>query len=467
MAQRPSRGIGNVLQGIRSEKTGAHVFFLVATVLLFLGFSGNTWQVANRDFFTNHQIVMESFIVGRILKTGLDGVFSAGGLPGLAGPDAVPPDIENANYRFQYQAYRETLPFKTYSVYKSQNGGQGMLFGALDTAMPFPNPEKLSLFHGLTSLLSAIFLALILLWFYREFGLVAGVTALLTAVFSQWLTVFGRNLWWSIWAFYLPMVMVLYFLKRFGDLTKLSPVKFGMVVFLAVLVKCFFNGFEYITTTLIMMTVPLVYYSVLGQIGWGKFLSGMLAAITASALAILASLTALCFQIAAVEGSFAKGVDHIVFSLLRRSYADPQLFPPDYAASLNASPADVVLLYLKGIFLDLNNYIPAADPFIANYIFQIRYLYLILLFAAMSAVLLVRLRASGAAGLRPRGRALVAALWFSLLAPLSWLVIFKAHSYVHTFMNNIVWQMPFTLFGFAVCGLALRALWKALRGKTA
>jgi len=34
-------------------------------------------------------------------------------------------------------------------------------------------------------------------------------------------------------------------------------------------------------------------------------------------------------------------------------------------------------------------------------------------------------------------------------------------------MNNIVWQMPFTLFGFAVCGLALRALWKALRGKTA
>jgi hypothetical protein len=44
-------------------------------------------------------------------------------------------------------------------------------------------------------------------------------------------------------------------------------------------------------------------------------------------------------------------------------------------------------------------------------------------------------------------------MWFSLLAPLSWFVIFKAHSYIHTHMNFIVWQMPFTFFGFAACGL--------------
>jgi hypothetical protein len=47
---------------------------------------------------------------------------------------------------------------------------------------------------------------------------------------------------------------------------------------------------------------------------------------------------------------------------------------------------------------------------------------------------------------------------FSILAPLSWLIIFKAHSYVHTFMNNIVWQMPFTIYGFAVCGLVIQSL---------
>jgi hypothetical protein len=463
MANRSFRGISSSLHGIRPEQLGAPVFFLISSVFLFLGFFGNTWRVVEQDLFNNHQIVMESFIVGRIVKTTRDGLLSAGGLPGLTGPDEIPPDIENANYRFQYQAYRDSLPFMTFTPYLSQNGGQGMLFGLLNGVLPLSNSDKLSLFYGLTSLLSAVVLTLILEWFRREFGWVAATIALATGVLSQWLTVFGRNLWWSTWAFYLPMVIILIYLKRTGGSSKLNPVRFGVVVFLAVLIKCFFNGFEYITTTLIMMTVPLVYYAVLERTGWKKILSEMLTAVAASILSILASMVVLCAQITAVTGSFSAGIDHILLSLLRRSYADPNLFPADYAASLTASPVDVVWKYLKGIFLDLNNYLPTNNAFVANYVFQIRYLYIILLFSAASIGLLLLLKSRRNALLQPRGQALTVALWFSLLAPLSWLVIFKAHSYVHTFMNNIVWQMPFTLFGFAVCGLALRTLWQTIR----
>ena len=49
--------------------------------------------------------------------------------------------------------------------------------------------------------------------------------------------------------------------------------------------------------------------------------------------------------------------------------------------------------------------------------------------------------------------ALSIATWFSILAPLSWFVIFKGHSYIHTHMNYITWHMPFTLLGFALFGL--------------
>ena len=38
---------------------------------------------------------------------------------------------------------------------------------------------------------------------------------------------------------------------------------------------------------------------------------------------------------------------------------------------------------------------------------------------------------------------LVLATWFSILAPFSWYIIFKAHSFIHMHMNFIVWQMPF------------------------
>jgi hypothetical protein len=454
-------------KAIRPPFIGEAAYFLIAVVVLFLGFDRNTWHIAEQAFFDNHQISMESFIVGRIVKTSGDGLLSAGGLPGLVGPDAAAPDIENANYKFQYQAFRQSLPFQSFAPYKSQNGGQGMLFGALAGLIPLPNPAKLDLFHGLTALLSAVSLALILVWCFREFGFGAGGMALIAAVFSQWLVVFGKNLWWSIWAFYLPMVIVLYTLAHAGGIRKVRPIRFGLVVFLAVLVKCFFNGYEYITTTLLMMVVPYVYFSVRDRVGWKILLTGLLTAVAASALAILVSMTVLCFQIAAIDGSVAKGIEHIVSSLLRRTYADAQLFPADYTASLDASPVDVVITYLKATYFDVNNFLSAPSAWIAKYIFNIRYGYLIALFAAASATLLFTARSKPNTGLHPAAGALVAALWFSLLAPLSWLIIFKAHSYVHTFMNNLVWQMPFTLLGFAACGLAISAAVRALHPPSA
>ena len=48
--------------------------------------------------------------------------------------------------------------------------------------------------------------------------------------------------------------------------------------------------------------------------------------------------------------------------------------------------------------------------------------------------------------------ALMAILWVSLAAPLSWFIIFKGHSYIHTHMNPIVWYMPFMLLGFVLTG---------------
>jgi len=53
-------------------------------------------------------------------------------------------------------------------------------------------------------MLFALTLAIIIVWFNLEFGKVSFVTVLLTTIFSQWVTVFGRNLWWVMWAFYLP-----------------------------------------------------------------------------------------------------------------------------------------------------------------------------------------------------------------------------------------------------------------------
>jgi hypothetical protein len=440
-----------------SKPAKGAVFFWSATLLLFLGFYCNFWGVAESGWFNDHQIAMQSFIVGRMVLSRQEGVFSRGGLTGIGSPDASLPDIENADYRFQYRAYLENLPFGNFSVYKSQIGGQGMLFSILDAALPFPPENRLTLCLALTSLLSAFLLASVVQWFYREFSSLVALPVLLSALASQWLTVFGRNLWWSLWAFYLPMAMVMWFFfrRRGSGGNGLRP--FGLVVFIGILIKCVFNGYEYITTTLIMMTIPLIYYSAVERKGWRRFLGGLLVAVGASLTAILLSMAVLCVQIASVEGSLQKGVDHIVYSFQRRSYADPQAFPADYAASLNADTAGVVATYLKGVYFDLNNYLPVPDGFASRYLFRVRYAYLILLFGAAS-VLLYAVQRRRRREVEGGEQALILATWASILAPLSWFVIFRAHSFIHTHMNFIVWQMPFTLFGFALCGAAVRIL---------
>jgi hypothetical protein len=116
---------------------------------------------------------------------------------------------------------------------------------------------------------------------------------------------------------------------------------------------------------------------------------------------------------------------------------------------------EVLWKYLQGTFFDLNNYIATQNAFISAYLFKIAYWYLLVNFIIATIVLLARKGVSNHCIERSQCIALLVTAWFSILAPLSWYFIFKAHSYVHTHMNFIVWQMPFTFFGFALCGLAI------------
>ena len=156
------------------------------------------------------------------------------------------------------------------------------------------------------------------------------------------------------------------------------------------------------------------------------------------------------------------GVAHIIWSFGKRTYGEAEDFPPVYAASLNASTLSVVITYMNGIFFDFNNYLSIENAFISNLLLKIRYYYLIVLFIAMSALLLWRSHAEQ----RHHYIALICATWFSILAPLSWHIIFKAHSYIHTHMSFLLWQMPFTLFGFAVFGSAIIASLKSERKRS-
>jgi hypothetical protein len=438
----------------RSPSQSLKALFLYAfsVLLLFWGFDTNYWRVADQQWFDNYEHDMEGFIVGRMVKSRHDGIFSSGGLTGEVNLDAN-------SVADQYLAYTNGLPLGTYySAYYSQIGGQGILFSILDKLMTCSPQEKLRLFYALTSLLSALALAAIVLWFYLEFGLTVALFVLASAVFSQWLVVFGRNLWWSLWSFYVPVVVLMHYLRFKRELVNIKLLALGAVVFITIFIKCLFTGYEYITTTLVMMIVPLVYYGILKGWNFRGFLTCLFTAAFSSCLAILVTFNILCFQVGSVKGSFRDGIHHIVYSFEKRTYANPQDFPSVYAASLESSTIRVVGRYLKGTFFDANNYLSCPNRFVSAYLLKVRYLYVVLLFMMASAILYFLRDRCLTEEERRKRVALVFATWFSMLAPLSWFIIFKSHSYIHTHMNFIVWQMPFVFFGFAVCALVVKSL---------
>ena len=433
---------------------------ILATGLLFYGFYQDGLHVADPAWFARCR-GEDVVVVGRMVKSRRDGLFSAGGLNGWVmynDPTVRPEDrwIDGRSRDYQVRAYLEDLPFDSYHAYLSQPGGQSLLFSALDRCLPLAGEAKLQWFHGLAALLSAVTLTLLVLWFLREFGWCVALFALATMVSSQWLVVLGSSLWWSIWALYLPMIGAMYFLEKDRRSVQPRVWECGLLVFALVFLKCLINGWEYGTATLLMTMVPFVYEGVRGgrplRTSGKRFLVAGLAAV----LAVAVSLTLLCIQIAAVKGSVRDGVRHVIYSFQKRTYADPKEFPGPFRASLAAPAVPVVRKYLEGSFVDLER--PHKQPRNGSGgPRKVTYQFLVALFLVASVVVCLQKRRWAAANRWRGSLALVASTWFSILGPLSWFVIFKAHSFVHLHLNFIAWQMPFTIFGFAVCGLALRS----------
>lgn len=441
----------------------ALVVLALCLILFTAQFQWNALGLVEPRLFQTFQKDSESLIVGRMVQSRTSGLLSYGGLPGAGVSNDLHVDwLTDEQVAHQFETYLEGGTFETYSPYRSQIGGQGLLFSLLDRVLPFGPGFRLSILTLLAAIASAATLSVLILWFLRELGVVPAAFAGMAVLLNQSLVLMGGNLWWSLWAFYLPALSVLALLQHSSTRASRLNALFGVLVFFAVLAKCVFNGYEYVTTTLIMMTVPLVYYAVRYSWSWSRLWKVFAAATAGSAIAGVVTLAVLVVQIDSLPGNGPSGWVHIAMSIGKRTHGDPQAFNAVFARSLEAGILPVIGKYLRGSFLDLRHLFPSAGPFFSRFVLGFRYAYVVLLVIGTTAWLLLRQVGKEEPDQQRRERALALATLYSLAAPLSWFVVFKSHSYIHTGMNLVVWQMPFTLMGFATIGTACR---KVLLGR--
>ena len=401
------------------------LFVAIVLVTFWMSFSLNALHIVSPEWFYRQNRDMESYVLGKLIVSRQYGFFYKAGLTGQAAATNLEP-YPPALVEDTYARYLNNDGLTGFTPYLSHPGGQAVFLATLDRWLPFSPLLKLHFYHALISLLSAIAITMVIGWIYRIAGVWAAAAAFIGTLFSSWLTVFGRNLWWCLAAFYVPFLVLVYMLVKQKSGTR----ELIFATCIGVLVKYAATGYEYVTTALLMMFVPIVYYGIANGWGISKAVKIVGSVITGTVLATLLSIAVLSWQIRIVTGSFRNALDHFVISLLKRTFADPSGFSPAIAWSLKTPVLTVLRSYLAGYYFG-----------------PVKYWHLFAFFILAILVLL--------AGRRDRQDwAYMMAVCFSVLAPLSWLVIFKAHSQLHPHMNFIVWQMPFTLLGFGLMGRA-------------
>lgn len=429
---------------IKSNRFLFTLFYILSTALLFLGFYRNQWNAVRPGKFNKFQQDSESLVLGRMVETRQSGLFSHGALMGRG--NVLVTEAVEERYTKQYDAYFEKSGFSTYNLYQSQSGGQAFLFGALDLLSPFTPHENLRVFRVMAALLLALTLSVFLLWVLKEFGLLAAFLVLTTTMVSPWLTFFGRNLFYLAGFLYIPLVASIIYHEYKTDEAGNSYMKIGILTFVTVELKCLFNGFDFIVPTIAMPFIPLIYFAWRDRSRLDRFIKKGMAISVGIALAIVAALSILAFQIASATGEFSGALTYLADTFERRSVGDPEKFP-EYAASLDANVWDVVDIYLQG------------DQTLGQ--LKIRFLDLIIVFfVATSAYLIVARRVAFKDS--NKAHALIISTWTSILSPLSWFALFKGQAYMHAHTNFLAWYMPFILFGFALCGYVLQSFMLSL-----
>lgn len=442
------RKIMFVLKGIYVNHR-AGIVLVSSVAVLTLGFYNNFWNTANSEEFEYFQKDSESLVIGRLALAKRQGIFSQGGFlcriePPY--PKNCTPEERNElftqRYINQYSVYLDNIDTGVYTNYPSQIGFQGMCFAVIDKILNLNPRTNLEILYFLTSFMSAIAISSIIFWMYIQFGVVSSIIVLLLLVFAPSLTLFGRNLYWALWSFYIPFIISIFLLNA-EKKRRISIMEIFVFAFVSVIIKCLFTGYEYISAVLIMLTVPYFFYAVLYNWKFAYFIRRFL---LVSAGAIAGVLFVLIIHIIqfSVNMPSVNGVNYIIGRFVKRTssmvFVDERFDP-----GFHYDRVSILGKYFNQTALSFSE----AHTFFP---FTITFAQLVWIFLICSMLVFIAENYSPLiAKNRRKLLALMSSLWISFLAPLSWFIIFKQHAYVHIHMDHIVWFMPFVIMGFALC----------------
>lgn len=452
------------------------VFYIICFALLLISFYTNVFKIIPEQRYQNYETFVESLVVGKMAKAQKDGVFAASGFTGVNYQRTLVPDsilagdqindllirdhiiIQFKGKQLDYYLGKEETP-NDYCVYVSHSGGNALFWYTIQKVLPFDNLTNYQILRFANCALLALCFMLFIGWVYRNFGFVAALVTFVFIFFSSWLVLFGGNgLWWALWNFYAPFLTVLLLLeKRHHSPDTVSVKKILIWLFVAVLVKLFFSGLEFVSTAMLTIFVPIVYYAILEKWKFIDFVKLSVQSALVAVGAVIIQFGVLVLQLRYLLSSYDSAFQYLSNAFLRRSSFKSGLSGADLDSnrfsdsdSLSFLWNNVIKDYLRGNSFEWGF---VSMPFEVWFVVPMA---LIILFGG------IVLSLSKKADCR-KYNALITTTFISSVCPLSWYVIFKEHSFWHPQIDFIIWYMPFLLLGFTVIGIGCSLLVLSIR----
>lgn len=427
------------------EKRDAVLFFVGFTVLFFL-FRFDLFHLVDTTWFSAFQNDSDANVLGRIAMSREHGLWSSGGLLG---------HYKLYNYSFDdilFLASDKTAD--NWHLYTAQMGLQGWIYSWIDTWRAV-DWNALGFFQTFASFTNAFALGLLLVWFQRSMGAWAAWAVLAGIPLSPWLLVFGHSVNHALWTLYLPLLVVAWTLEgKRGDLAKDK-------CFLALVFAAFFirsaSGNEFYTTVVFASFAPVVFYAIRDQWPLRKVMFSLLSIGVCSCAAIVLTSVVCMAQIkSAMNSDWLTALGCYFFHVTERlsihtSVVIPQ---PEDVRGINCPVWKVVGYYFKSLINDFS----VQEPVEVLWERPLSYFRPTFGAATFVAVILslplffARLWPKNLLLYRRTGLATAGAMATGMVGVLSWFVLVKQHSYVHTHINFFLFYVPFGLFFMAYIG---------------
>lgn len=455
-----------LLKGSKHQLILGHIAGLLILASAFLSYNNNFFGVVLDSTFVHHDIGSEQLV--------LDGLLHASDMEGrpILGR-YTRPEIERQwpQARKLYAANNRSGEF---FHYRSQYGLQLQLFNFLSKYLGFSR-EAL---NATAALLMSVVVFLFFIAIRNAFSVWHATIFCLPMIFSPWVVVFARHLYWVEFTWFLPTLVSL-FLARIASRSVIGSLLLAVLLFAAFTIK-FLSGYEYITTIVLAATVPLVGALFEKNRKLIVRILPVVACFTAAGLSFLASIS---IHAQSLGPEWSAGLREIETVARKRAVSEmsesaiEEICSKDEVPnqgncrlelqrSLARSTAKVVAKYFV---------MPRALPWVQHIrhdpqdLERLRDLrrdpsvgaaittaleispisYLRLTLRALEAALLVGLTIIGLGFVRARRDSLAVALAVSFVAPLSWYVLAKGHSDIHYYLNYVLWYLlfvPFALF---------------------